>query len=583
MKYFLGALYSALLSLSLLGTAYAAVPGKKAVAAPSVRVPPKPISACGALKEFDLTDIGGEGSRVTNAIETNRDGVAVCAVDGILAPAIGFRLTLPLRGWTQRYLQVGCGGLCGQVPEEVGAAEGCTPLNTGGFAIGATDMGHRGVGGEFGRNPGLREDFAYRAQHLTAVAAKELIRAFYGRRQSYAYFNGCSDGGREALIEAQRYPGDFNGIIAGAPAMNFQVQNGLYHAWQAAANTGPDGKPVLLASRLALLHKAVLAQCDSLDGLVDGLITDPRACHFDPGVLQCTAAAKDTAECLTPTEVATVHHLYAGPHDPVTGEALTPGGPQPGSELAWAGVFVPLAIDQPIMSEKISLDALLNLSFKKNPATGTGLAAISFDKAGLDSLRPLHPLYDATNPDLTRFMAGGGKLILWHGWADPHISPLTTIAYQEAVEGFLGPERTDTFERLFLLPGVYHCSGGEGPSLVDFLTPMMAWVENAQAPDEIIVTQAAGGHEPGSFGQAQWTSVSRFAPKPRDKTEPVIVENARTRPVYPYPEIAAYAGKGDINEASSYMPVAPIFTGTTAKWAGSDLFAPYQVYPALLR
>jgi hypothetical protein len=188
---------------------------------------------CADLLELDLTDIGGVGSRVTHAAGAQDRGVAVCVVEGTLAPSIGFRVQLPQTIWTGRYLQVGCGGLCGQVSLRVGAAEGCAPLGAGGFAIASTDMGHQGQGGEFGRDPQKREDFAHRGVHATAVAAKKLIRAFYGREAERSYFSGCSDGGREALVEAQRYPEDFDGIVAGAPAMNFQVQNSLYHAWQA--------------------------------------------------------------------------------------------------------------------------------------------------------------------------------------------------------------------------------------------------------------------------------------------------------------------------------------------------------------
>ena len=229
---------------------------------------------------------------------------------------------------------------------QVDAAEGCAPLEAGGFVIASTDMGHQGMGGEFGQDPQKRVDFAHRAVHLTAVASKKLIRAFYGRDAAHAYFTGCSDGGREALIEAQRYPGDFDGIVAGAPVMNFQVQNSLYHAWQARSNTGADGKAILAASRLPLLHQAVLDQCDGLDGQVDGVIVDPRACRFDPGALLCRSGASEVAAgCLTAAEVEAVRRLYEGPRDAATGKRLTIGGPQPGSELAWAGVFVPRAAD----------------------------------------------------------------------------------------------------------------------------------------------------------------------------------------------------------------------------------------------
>ncbi|HVO12809.1 MAG TPA: tannase/feruloyl esterase family alpha/beta hydrolase [Vicinamibacteria bacterium] len=500
--------------------------------------------ACADLLGVELADVGGTGSRVTRATRAEDHGVAVCAVEGTLAPAIGFQVQLPLSTWTGRYLQAGCGGLCGQASLRVGAAEGCAPLAAGGFAVAATDMGHQGRGGEFGRDPQKREDFAHRGVHLTAVAAKKLIRAFYGRDAERSYFSGCSDGGREALVEAQRYPADFDGIVAGAPALNFQVQNGLYHAWQARSNTGPDGRAILAAARLPLLHRAVVDQCDALDGQVDGLIADPRACPFEPSRLLCPATAADTAGCLTAAEVEAVRRLYDGPRDAVTGQRLTVGGPQPGSELAWAGVFVPSSAGAPIFSERIALDALRNLIFETNPPPDFGLRDVRFDTATFDRLRPHHPLFDATDPDLTAFAGRGGRLVLWHGWADPHISPINTIAYHEAVERTMGKERAAAFERLYLLPGVYHCGGGEGPSLVDLLTPVMDWVEKGSAPAAILA------RSPGPAGRA--------------------------RPVYAYPALARYVGQGDPNDASSYRRGDALFTAAPPAWAGADFYRPRQ-------
>jgi hypothetical protein len=511
-----------------------------------------PLRACSDLLGVDLVDVGGAGSRITSAARASNRGVAVCAVEGVLAPSIGFKALLPLQAWTGRYLQVGCGGLCGRVSLEVGAADGCAPLEAGGFAIASTDMGHQGMGGEFGQDPHKREDFAHRGVHLTAIASKRLLRALYGRDAAHAYFTGCSDGGREALVEAQRHPEDFDGIVAGAPAMNFQVQNSLYHAWQARSNTGADGGAILSASRLPLLHRGVLDQCDGLDGQQDGVIVDPRACRFDPGALLCRSDPPEgAADCLTAAEVEAARRLYDGPRDAATGERLTIGGPQPGSELAWAGVFVPRAADQPIFSAKIALDALRNLVFESNPSAGFSLNDVRFDRATFDRLRPLHPLYDATDPDLSAFAAKGGKLILWHGWADPHISPINTIAYHEAVERSIGKQRTQTFERLYLLPGVYHCSGGEGPSLVDLLTPVIDWVERGVAPDTVI------------------------ARSPRLGQVDAAAAVERSRPVYPYPSVARYRGKGDPNEASSYVRAAPLVSAETPAWAGSDFYRPF--------
>lgn len=539
---------------------------------------------CASLQATDLTAIGGAGSRVTSAAETQVDGIAVCAVEGVLAPSIGFRVNLPVSTWTQRYLQVGCGGLCGTINLRVGAAEGCVPIAAGGFVIASTDMGHSGMGGEFGKDPQKRSDFAWRGVHLTSVASKALIRAYYGKSQSYAYFTGCSDGGREALVEAQRFPDDFDGVVAGAPAMNFQVQNSLLHGWEARSNLGADGKALIVAAHLPLLHSVVLKACDEIDGLKDGLIADPRQCRFDPAVLACGPGQTTTAgQCWSADQIAAVRNLYDGPHDAATGERLTIGGPQPGSELAWGGVFVPLSASQPIFSETIALDAIRNLTFDPNPEETFSLSELAFDRGTFDRLRPLHRLYDATNPDLTPFAAAGGKLILWHGWADPHISPINTIAYHEAVRSQMGAGAAEAFERLYLLPGVYHCSGGEGPDKIDLLTPMMAWVERGVAPDAVIARQTATGGQGDGFGQPGRTgpTAGMSGPPPGMSGQPPAMGAPgragmdRSRPVYPYPMVAAYVGRGDVNDAANYRPAPLTVQPTTPAWAGSDFYKPY--------
>ncbi|MGB8602715.1 MAG: tannase/feruloyl esterase family alpha/beta hydrolase [Rhizomicrobium sp.] len=567
----------------------AAVPEAAPLAALAIVAP---VTQCADLVKTDLTAIGGAGSKVTSASETTRQGVAVCAVEGMLAPAVGFKVYLPLKSWAQRYLQVGCGGLCGSITDMVGAAEGCVPLNRGGFVIAATDMGHQGQSGSFARDLQKRADFAYRGQHITALAAKALIRAFYGRSERYAYFSGCSDGGREALVEAQRYPRDFNGIIAGAATLNFQVQNSLHHGWLAVSNTRADGKPIITAARLPLIHNAVLAQCDALDGVKDGLISDPRLCHFDPIILQCkNAGSKGDASCLSEEDVAAVRKFYQGPRDPKTGERLTIAEEMPGSELAWAGVFVPFGEDQPIFSKQIALDALRNLIFVTNPPDSYTLADLHFDKATFEALRAHHPLFDATNPDLSAFAAAGGKLIIWHGWADPHISPFNSIAYHEAVLRQMGEGKTASFERLYLLPGMHHCGGGEGPNQIDLLTPMMAWVEGHTAPQEIIARQYPNDGKQNSFGQpprgkelpAGDKNGARKGPPPEMRkmmesmaAMAVKLDAPRSRPVYPYPAVAVYDGHGDPNKAESFHAGAPWVSEKTPVWAGSDFFAPYQ-------
>lgn len=567
--------------LALVALFAVAIAAPAAAKTPPTKAPPLsvvvPIQDCAGLSAVDVTDIGGTGSKIDKAAETTKDGIAVCAVEGTLAPAIKFKVSLPLKTWSQRYLQVGCGGLCGNIPEQVGAADNCVPLNAGSFVVAGTDMGHQGGGGSFGRDHQKLVDFAYRGVHLTALASKKLIKAFYGRAEAYSYFAGCSDGGREALMEAQRYPKDFNGILAGAAAMNFEVQNSFYHAWQAQSNTGADGKPILIAARLSLLHKAVLAQCDKLDGLEDGLISEPRACRFDPKILLCLQnPAQPGTDCLSAAEVEAARKLYDGPADPYSGLHLTAGGPLPGSELNWAGVFVPFSADGKIFSASIALDAIRNVIFATNPPDDFTLADFKFSERTFDRLQAHHPLLDATNTDLTAFAAKGGKLILYHGWGDPHISPYNTIAYHDVVGRVMGEKKRQSFERLYLFPGMSHCSGGDGPNQFDLLTPMLSWVEKHRAPDAIIAKQAP--HKANSFGQPPQSGDAPKGPQADAMKPPAQQESSivRTRPVYPYPYMAKYKGKGDPNDAKNFVRVKSAYAKPTPAWAGDGFYHPYK-------
>lgn len=523
----------------------------------------EPVKSCESLASFDLTNIGGEGSRISSAALSNFKGTAVCDVQGMLAPSTGFKVMLPTNSWRQRYLQTGCGGHCGNVSVRIAAADGCVQVSEGHFAIATTDMGHQGPGGSFGKDPQLRFDFAQRSTHITAVAAKALINEYYGQPAKFSYFSGCSQGGRQGLVEAQRYPEDFDGIVAGAPAMNLPQLDGFYHAWQTRSNTDKSGNPILRAKRLPILDEAVFKACDDLDGLKDGIITDPRPCDFDPASIQCDDDS-NYSDCLTAAEVDTVNKLYEGPRDPKSGLSLTLGGPQFGSELSWPGVFVPRPGSSDLFSRIISTDAFSYLLFEENPPQRFSIDSLEFTAAEFDRVRPLYPLYAATDPDLAGFEDAGGKLILWHGWADQHISPIGTIAYYEGVGSHLGVDRTSAFARLFLLPGVYHCRGGTGPDSIDMLSAVMEWVENDRAPEMIVATQfsrATGTSEPpGSDGPE---AVAGSAP-------PIV----RTRPLYPYPLVAAYSGEGSPDDASNFVAVAGEKGSASYEWLGKNFFSP---------
>lgn len=476
-----------------------------------------------------------------------------CRVTGYVEPMVKFEVRLPLTTWTQRFVQTGCGGLCGNLNIRLSNDDGCYPAQHGELALASTDMGHSGgAEGQFGeKDYQLRIDFAYRGVHVTTLAAKALIAAFYGQPAKYSYFSGCSDGGREALMEAERYPQDFNGIAAGAPAMNFVTQNTFYHGWNALKNTGADGKPVLTADKLPILHLAALQACDAADGLQDGLISNPVACVVDPSVVECKAGAP-TDTCLTHAQVETARAIYQGAHD-AKGTKFVISGPLPGSELAWAGVYVPQPGGDRTMSAGISAGTLKYLAYENNPPASYVLSDLEFTQASFTAATRLHNLYDATDPDLTPFAKAGGKLILWHGLADPHISPLNTIAYYTAMEKVMGAKPVQQFARLYLFPGGYHCGGGEGPFSFDLTTALMAWVEKGSAPLAMLASHQVSA--------------------PRG---PAAAKVDRTRPVYPYPLTAKYIGTGSIDDASSFSagPANPA-TPAQLQWAGSAFYTPH--------
>jgi hypothetical protein len=521
-----------------------------------------PITSCSALLDLDLTSIGGAGSKITDAHSVKAENGSQCQIEGNLSPTIGFKVMLPEQTWTQRYMQLGCGGLCGSINLSVGAADTCVAVNNNNFVLATTDMGHQGPSSEFGRDAQKRIDFAYRSVHITSLAAKAIIAKFYGQAAVYSYFNGCSDGGREALMEAQRYPDDFEGIIAGAPAMNFSVQNSMHHGWLATSNEDAQGKAILHTEDMPVLHQAVLDQCDANDGVKDGLITDPRSCKFDPEVVLCKA--NHTVGCLSANKVNAARKIYTGPHDPMSGMALALGAPMPGSELSWPGVFVPAPGKESIFSTMIVEGAVGTMVYQHNPDQFS-LADLKFTQASFDKLKPLYGMYSAVDPDLTQFNNNGNKLILWHGWSDPHISPINSVAYYEAVEKHFGKVLTDQFMKFYLIPGMYHCSGGEGPNSLDLLTPMMEWVEQGKAPDQIITSQYAQGDKLNRAG----------APEPDKEAKPAatpLVSLDRTRPIYPYPLVASYNGSGSVNDAANFHSIKGNVGPARYLWAGEDFY-----------
>jgi feruloyl esterase len=598
-----------------------------------------PVTDCAKLMMSDISPAVGAKTHITSAVPV-QDGqpAPYCRVLGYVEPAVKFEVRLPLATWTQRYVQTGCGGLCGQLDIRLGNDEGCYPAQHGELALASTDMGHTGgMDGRFGeKDYQLRVDFAYRGVHVTALAAKALIAAYYGRGPKFSYFSGCSDGGREALMEAQRYPQDFNGITAGAPAMNFTTQNTFYHAWNAIKNTGADGSPVLTADKLPILHQAALQACDAADGAKDGLISDPLSCHFDPAVVECKAG-QPAASCLTHAQVEVARAIYRGAHDE-KGDKLVLSGPLPGSELAWAGVYVPYPGDTHIMSAMISTGTLRYLAYDKNPGAEYQLKDLRFTPAAFAATTHLHNVYDATDPDLSRFRQGGGKLILWHGLADPHISPLNTIAYYTAMNQVMGAAAVKAFARLYLFPGGYHCGGGEGPFNFDLMSTIMAWVEKGSAPFALMASHEDGGPKGAVAGVPAGMPAGGLPPLPpgarppnglpllppgaqppdglpplppgaqppdgmpplppgamqsggmppgaqHPGTSPGFGEPSSppvdlVRPVFPYPLTAKYDGVGSVDDPRSFTagPAKPVVP-SQLEWLGSSFYTPhYEVW-----
>jgi feruloyl esterase len=490
-----------------------------------------PKKSCAELADVDVSVAVGAATGITaTAMATAGEGYPYCRVTGVIAPQIQFELSLPTQTWRQRYLQNGCSNLCGTIAIYDLAAAGCVPLTRGDFARASTNEGHVGGGsndGNFGTDPALRVDYAYRAHHVVAVAAKALMQVFYGQRPAYSYFDGCSEGGRNGLQEAQRYPTDFNGIVAGAPASLIEYLAGFYEAWVATAAFDGKGTQILGAQKLPVLHQAVLAACDGNDGLVDGQIDDPRGCSFDAGALLCRGP--DSPNCLTAAQVSVVKKVYSGPVDE-RGRHLYPGGAPVGSELAWSPWLIPTIPAAPprsTISYGIALGWLKYLGFERNPPLAFTLDQARFDRRTFKDLSKLAGLYNATDPDLSAFERVGGKLILWHGWADASIPPVGTIAYYRALQDEMGGlASVQRFARLFMFPGMQHCFGGNAPNTFDMLTPMLNWVEQGVAPSKIVATGTVNGVN-------------------------------RSRPVFPYPQVARYRGGGSIDDAANFVAAAP--------------------------
>jgi len=460
--------------------------------------------------------------------------MAFCRVKATLTPTpdsnIHIEVWLPAKaGWNGKLLGAGNGGYGGGLLSPFLTMR---PALAKGYATAGTDMGHISQGDIDASwalgHPEKIKDFGWRANHLTAEAAKALIATYYGTEPAHAYFQGCSDGGREALMEAERFPGDYDGVIAGAPA-NAWTHLMTAFAWDELATRGP-GASSIPDAKLAMIQAAALSQCSALDPLKDGYFDDPRACRFRPEALQCKAG--DAATCLTAGEVAALRKIYQGPVDPKTHAQVFPGytagsEAQPGTWSVWItgakgqhGRFATAFYKDMVFSDPIWSLAEFNLHK-------------DLDRAH----RTLAPVLDSDNPDLRAFAARGGKLILYHGWSDAAVPPQATIAYYGRVRAALGEKTAQSMARLFMIPGMGHCLTGPGPNTFDTLAALEGWTERGAAPRSIPASK---------YGNDLMAYLGMPA-------GPAL----KSRPLCPYPQVARWSGKGSASEAANFACELP--------------------------
>jgi feruloyl esterase len=526
-----------------------------AFAAIAIPTPALAQRSCESLKDLALpqaavtaaTPVAAASFTIPNAPSAKPLALpAYCRVEGVARPTadseIKFEVWLPVgAAWNGKFNQIGNGGYAGVITP-AGLASGAAR----GFATAATDNGHVGPTPEFAiGHPEKVIDFGHRAVHLTAEHGKAIVAAFYGRPAARSYFFGCSDGGREALMEAKRYPADFYGIIVGAPANDWtRLLTSGVSIWLALNETPGSMIPV---DKLAAIQRAALEQCDRGDGVADGLIEDPRRCQFRPATLQCRGA--EDQSCLTADQLRALEKIYRGPSR--AGEPLFPGM-VPGTE-AYPGNWNPWMVG--LSPTGLPLLPWFGTTFYANMVfenPGWDFKTFDLDRDFATALAKVAPHLDATDPDLTAFRDRGGKLIQYHGWGDAAINGHSSIEYYQRVKRTMekpGAPPVEDFYRLFMVPGMGHCAGGAGPSSFgngfdnehqgdpsrDLRTALERWVEQGTAPEMFIATGVRSGDPVGD----------------RAKETPL------SRPLCRYPKVARYRGQGSTDEATSFACAEP--------------------------
>jgi feruloyl esterase len=488
-----------------------------------------PRIACAKLSSFKDKDIVSLKTQVVPADSASPEH---CRVSGVLSPEIGFEVNLPAQ-WNRRFYMIGNGGHAGEQPDDPNRAAQRASALQHGFVIATTDTGHNARKEPQATfvmsNPQKAIDYAYRAVHLTATTTKDITRDYFGKPVSHSYWNSCSNGGRQGLLEAQRFPNDFDGIVANAPWVD-QTGFTIGAMWnQKALSAAP-----VTAAKLAMVADKVMAKCDAIDGLKDGLIDDPRKCNFDPvrDVPACSAGA-DQPDCLTPAQAAAIAKVYGGPIS--NGKPFFPGY-MPGSEAVMTGLFGGGSgsgwMNVIVAAQPDGKPADFNLAENTMRYLIHTPPKTDYDYKTFDFDRDIHLLdnwskqADAKNPDLNKFRSRGGKLLMTYGWADSILQPMAGVNYYEQAVAKNGPD-TSAFFRLFMVPGMAHCGGGIGPDRHDPMTAMINWVEKGQAPSSMVASRVVNN------------------------------EVVRTRPLCPYPQVASYSGQGSIDDAANFRCVAP--------------------------
>jgi feruloyl esterase len=443
-------------------------------------------------------------------VNAYKDLPEFCRVAATLTPSsdsdIKVEVWLPANGWNGKFQAVGNGGWAGTI-----SYAALADAVRAGYASASTDTGHVGAGGAFAfGHPEKLVDFAWRSEHEMTVKAKAIIQAFYGSAPKLSYWNGCSTGGRQGLKEAQTFPDDFDGIIAGAPANRTAISLWIAHA------VLKDPASYIPPAKYPIIHQAALASCDVIDGLEDGLIDDPTKCSFDPEVLLCKD--DDGPSCLTAPQVAAAKKIYSPAINPRTGQQLF-SSLVPGTELGW-GV------------QALGPDPSANIYDQYRYVVfndpNWDWKTFNFDGDVARGDLPENLIMNATDPDMKPFFSHGGKLLLYHGWSDPNVPTLNTIKYYNSVvENLGGAAEAANRVRLFLAPGMGHCGGGDGPNVFDKVGALEQWVEHGKAPDMLTASHSTDG-----------------------KVD-------RTRPVCPYPQVARYNGTGSIDVAGNFVCTAP--------------------------